>query len=166
MAIYEVMNTPTSDADLKFTSDAAVVQVNVVKNPLGSPVIFSNANTRATFQDGDNVKLKKLRVIQPYQFGPGSYNVDYAVELQWSQAGAPVDIPELGQKGWLHLNGICGDIEPNIKLAAPAPGGGDFQLALNAFSISFSQLNIPALIDNTDIFFGFQVELEHTVVLV
>ncbi len=161
MSVFDVVNTPSGA--LQFTVDNTQDQLLYSAGP-GFDTPFTNGNGSDVFADGDNLKLKSIRTIRPYQFGPGDYfPAPYRIGFKWRQNSVLKDIPELGTFGIVFLDRLCGDVTPNIKLASPDPGDGDFRLVLDFVDIAFSQINAPAILNGTIVNFGFQLELEHTI---
>lgn len=159
MSIFDVLNTPINDLDFSFTANKAVPSVSVANPGISSD--FSNASFLSFFADGDNVLLKKIKVISPYSFSPADYKLAYSVKLKWLQNAVEIDIPELGNLGSINLNGLC-EVQPNLRLQAPNIGGGVFQLICTEINFSFSQIGVPTLLDGTDIKFGLQADVVHT----
>lgn len=165
MAVYDVLNTPSGNATLKFVADNTVNEI-AVQVLTGAAIKFFNGTGYSRFQDGDNLKLKKLRMIMPYQYGRGNYdNVDYELTLNFRQATLFRVIAEFGN-GSVNINSLCGDLEPNVRLAAPVPGSGNFELELDRISFMVSQIYGPAALQGLDMHFGVQVEVEHTLQMV
>jgi hypothetical protein len=166
MSIYDVLNTPKLNADCNFTANNAVIEINILKGP-ALIIPFANGNGKANFQDGDNVALKKVRTILPFQYGRGNYEfTDYKIQLNWAQGGGVVNIPELGNYGGIMLNSVCGELQPEVFLNAPSVGSGNFGLNVNAFDVSISQINAPAVLNTDIMYFGFQLEVIHTLPMV
>jgi len=161
MAIYDVLNTPRETVSLRFQADNTVKEI-AVQVLTGAAVTFYNGSGLSRFQDGDNIKLKKLRMIMPYQYGRGNYaTIEYRLTLNWRQNFIFVGIGELGN-GSVNINSLCGDLTPNVKLAAPSPGSGNFELELDRISFMVSQIYGPAVLQDDYMYYGVQVEIEHT----
>jgi len=165
MAIYDVLNTPQGSAALSFVANNAVNEI-AVQVLTGAAIKFYNGTGYSRFQDGDNVKLKKLRMIMPYQYGRGNYDtLDYELTLNWRQATNFRVIAEFGN-GSVNINSLCGDITPDVRLAAPVPGSGNFELELDKISFMVSQVYGPAALQGLTMYYGVQVEIEHTLQMV
>jgi len=166
LTIFNTLATPAADADINFVSDNTVKQLVVAVVPAGN-LIFQNANGLDAFQDGDNIKVKKISVIMPYQYGGGEWDFENIMGLEWRQNAADVPIPELGQAGFLHLPAnLCDSMKPNLVLAAPGVGDGNFSLKLSEYSINISQIFAPTILQAETVSFGFRMEVEHTLPMV
>ena len=166
MAIFDTLATPPSEAEVSFVSNNKVDQLIFAPIPAGN-VLFRNGSGLDEFQDGDNVLIKKISIILPYQYGSGDWSAENLLGLEWRQNGIDVPITELGNASLIHLPAnLCDSVQPNLRLAAPNVSSGDFALKLQRYSISISQIFAPDTLQGDTIFFGFQLEVEHTLPMV
>lgn len=162
MSFYETLTTNSSEAEFAFTSDNTQLFISVIP---GIEYEFANANSKEIFEDGDNILLKKIYMILPYQYGGADLVRFNSFRLLWNQPGGAgkIPIPEIGEFGIVRVNPLCIVLEPNIRLQAPDPGDGDFLLLVDNIDVSISQINAPAILQDVDIFLGIGLQIEHTI---
>jgi len=162
--IYDVLTTVAGTAN--FTQGGAGTTGGGLIGPaLG--IAFENGNGRNQFQDGDNIRIKKVRWLMPYSFANGEkVGSNNYIGLSFFQAGNTFYPPELGQLGILYMPGFCKELEPEIRISAPNVGGGNFQLRLDIANFWYSNIGIPADLLGQTIYFGVQIEVEHTLEMV
>lgn len=159
--IYEMMNTPSNQPAFKFTANNALISITVIP---ATTYTFENGNGMDTFEDGDNIILRRIHMIMPYQYGGIDFVRTNVIRLVWNQPGGvgTIPIPEIGVFGLLHINPLHKTFSPNIKLQAPGVGQGNFLLEVDQIDVTISQVGGPAVLNAQDIFLGIALELEHT----
>lgn len=142
----------------QITVNLAANAVNIL-GPAGD-VVYFNPGGFQWFEAGDNVKLKRVKMILPHGLVQGFvfpilrllYNVD-GVGNQ--------NIPELNNDS-IFLSSTCGFTDVGVKFTAPTAARYRFILETDGLVGDVSMLGVPALIGAVTTGVAAQLELEHT----
>lgn len=144
--------------DASFTVAGGVDQVAAVLVLGNQP--FANADGDTLFAGGDNIKIKAMRLMLPYQFGQGDFTQINTLTILFNDL---TTIPEFGDASAIAMPTVCDLLHLDLFIQAKAVNYG---LVLGGITQNISMLNVPTSLVGQTLEMDIWMQVEHTLPMV